>query len=104
MRQIINRHVPTAAQVDHDTVALVLILNRLSVPWPLYQITDWLAQTVSELADFGFAHNTPHRQTQDQDWLDHFGRPNDSRGRGFGRFTLSPAPPDDWQTGRGSGN
>jgi len=46
VRQIINRHVPTAAQVDHGTVALVLILNRLSAPWPLYQIADWLARTV----------------------------------------------------------
>lgn len=43
---IINRHVPTAAQVDHGTVALVLILNRLSAPRPLYQIADWLARTV----------------------------------------------------------
>jgi transposase len=46
VRQIINRHVPTAAQVDHGTVALVLILNRLSAPRPLYQIADWLARTV----------------------------------------------------------
>jgi hypothetical protein len=46
VRQIINRHAPTAAQVDHGTVALVLILNRLSAPRPLYQIADWLARTV----------------------------------------------------------
>jgi len=46
VRHIINRHVPTAAQVDHGTVALVLILNRLSAPRPLYQIADWLARTV----------------------------------------------------------
>jgi transposase len=46
VRQIINRHVPTAAQVDHGTVALVLILNRLSAPRPLYRVADWLAQTV----------------------------------------------------------
>ncbi len=46
VRRIINRHVPTAAQVDHGTVALVLILNRLSAPRPLYQVADWLAQTV----------------------------------------------------------
>jgi transposase len=46
VRPIINRHVPTAAQVDHGTVALVLILNRLSAPRPLYQIADWLARTV----------------------------------------------------------
>jgi len=46
VRQIINRHCPTAAEVDHGTVALVLVLNRLLVPLPLYQITDWVGQTV----------------------------------------------------------
>jgi transposase len=46
VRQIINRHCPTRAQVDHGLVALVLILNRLSAPRPLYRIADWLAQTV----------------------------------------------------------
>ena len=46
IREIINRHCPTAAQVDHGTVALVLILNRLSTPQPLYQVADWLAHTV----------------------------------------------------------
>lgn len=46
VRQIINRHVPTAAQVDHGTVALVLMLNRLSAPRPLYLVADWLARTV----------------------------------------------------------
>lgn len=46
VRKIINRHCPTAAQVDHGTVALVLILNRLMAPRPLYQIADWVAQTV----------------------------------------------------------
>jgi len=46
IRDIINRHRPTRAQVDHGTVALVLILNRLTMPLPLYRIADWLAQTV----------------------------------------------------------
>lgn len=46
IRDIINRHCPTRAQVDHGTVALVLILNRLTMPLPLYQIADWLARTV----------------------------------------------------------
>jgi transposase len=46
VRPIINRHVPTAAQVDHGTVVLVLILNRLSAPRPLYLVADWLARTV----------------------------------------------------------
>ena len=46
VRQIINRHCPTAAQVDYGTVAMVLILNRLMAPRPLYQVADWVAQTV----------------------------------------------------------
>lgn len=46
VRQIINRHVPTQAQIDYGTVALVLILNRLSAPRPLYHVADWLARTV----------------------------------------------------------
>jgi transposase len=46
IRQIINRHCPTRAEVDHGTVAMVLILNRLMAPRPLYQIADWGAQTV----------------------------------------------------------
>jgi len=46
VRQIINRHCSTAAQVDHGTVAMVLILNRLMAPRPLYQVADWVTQTV----------------------------------------------------------
>jgi transposase len=46
VRDIINRHCPTAAEVDHGTVALVLILNRLVAPRPLYRVADWLARTV----------------------------------------------------------
>jgi transposase len=46
VRNIINRHCPTRAQVDHGTGALVLVLNRLTMPLPLYQIADWLARTV----------------------------------------------------------
>lgn len=46
VRQIINRHCPTQAEVDHGTVALVLLLNRLMLPLPLYQIADWVGQTV----------------------------------------------------------
>jgi transposase len=46
VRQIINRHVPTQAQVDYGTVAMVLVLNRLSAPRPLYHVADWLARTV----------------------------------------------------------
>ena len=46
VRAIINRHVPTQAEVDHGTVALVLVLNRLMMPLPLYRVADWLARTV----------------------------------------------------------
>ena len=46
VRQIINRHCPSEAEVSHGTVALVLILNRLMFPLPLYQVADWMGQTV----------------------------------------------------------
>jgi transposase len=46
VRQVINRHCPTQAEVDHGTVALVLVLNRLMFPLPLYQLADWVGQTV----------------------------------------------------------
>jgi transposase len=46
VREIINRHCPTEAEVDHGTVAMVLILNRLMAPRPLYRVADWLARTV----------------------------------------------------------
>jgi transposase len=46
VRDIINHHCSTRAQVDRGTVALVLILNRLTMPLPLYQIADWLGRTV----------------------------------------------------------
>ena len=46
VRQIINRHCPSAAQVDHGAVVLALVLNRLSAPRPLYRVSDWLGQTV----------------------------------------------------------
>ena len=46
VREIINRHCPTSAQVDHGTVAMVLILNRLVAPRPLYRVVGWLARTV----------------------------------------------------------
>jgi len=46
VRYIINRYCPTQGRVDHGTVALVLVLNRLMFPLPLYQIADWVGQTV----------------------------------------------------------
>jgi transposase len=32
--------------VDHGTVAVVLILNRMVAPRPLYRVADWVARTV----------------------------------------------------------
>lgn len=46
VRSIINRYCPSAAEVDLGTVAVVLVLNRLMAPRPLYKVADWLAQTV----------------------------------------------------------
>jgi hypothetical protein len=45
VRRIINRHCPTAAKVDHGTVAMVLVLNRLMAPRPLCRVADWVART-----------------------------------------------------------
>jgi transposase len=46
VREVINRYCPTKAEIDHGLVAIVLILNRLDGPRPLYQVSQWLAQTV----------------------------------------------------------
>lgn len=46
VRQIINRHCPSARQVDHGAVIVVLVLNRLMAPRPLYKVANWLGQTV----------------------------------------------------------
>ncbi len=50
VRPIINRYCPTESPVDHGAVTLVLVLNRLVAPRPLYRVMDWLAQTV--LSDY----------------------------------------------------
>ncbi len=46
VRRIINQHVKSRAEVDIGTVALVLILNRMQAPQPLYRIADWMSRTV----------------------------------------------------------
>ena len=46
VRQIINQHCPTQSPVDHGAVALVLVLNRLMAPRPLYKIVNWLSTTL----------------------------------------------------------
>jgi len=46
VRHIINRRCATRSDVDHGTVALVLVLNRLMFPLPLYRVADWVGRTV----------------------------------------------------------
>ncbi len=46
--EIINKYVQTEADVDSGSVALILALNRLVSPKPLYKVADWLATTVLE--------------------------------------------------------
>ena len=46
LRGIVNAVRPTKADVDLGVVALVLVLNRLMAPQPLYWVNRWLAQTV----------------------------------------------------------
>jgi len=46
VREIVNRYCPTQGEVDHGAVALVLVLNRLTAPRPLYKVADWFAQTI----------------------------------------------------------
>jgi transposase len=45
VRHIINRHCPTRGEVEHGIVALVLVLNRLIFPLPLYRVADWVGRT-----------------------------------------------------------
>jgi transposase len=45
---IINRYCPCQADVDEGTVALVLALNRLMSPRPLYKVSDWMKETTLE--------------------------------------------------------
>lgn len=46
VQHIINRHCPTKGEVAYGTVAIVLILNRLMFPLPLYRVADWVGRTV----------------------------------------------------------
>jgi transposase len=45
---IINRYCPCEADVDEGAVALIMALNRLMSPRPLYKVADWMAETVLE--------------------------------------------------------
>jgi transposase len=44
--ETINRYCPTQSKLNHGTVALVLVLNRLHAPRALWRVADWLGQTV----------------------------------------------------------
>jgi len=46
VREIVNRQCPTHSPVDHGAVTLVLVLNRLMAPRPLYKVMDWLTTTL----------------------------------------------------------
>jgi len=50
VRVLINHYCPTESPVDHGAVAIVLVLNRLIAPRPLYRLMDWLASTM--LSDY----------------------------------------------------
>lgn len=46
LREIVAEHVVGVNDVDNGTVALLLCLNRLVAPRPLYKVEDWLADTI----------------------------------------------------------
>lgn len=46
VRQIIDHHCSTQSPVEHGAVALVLVLNRLMAPRPLYKVVDWVGSTL----------------------------------------------------------
>jgi len=50
LRGIVNAVCPSEADLDLGVVALVLTLNRLMAPQPLYWVNHWLAQTVLPVA------------------------------------------------------
>ena len=46
--QTINSHCPGEEEVSHGKTAIILTLNRLMAPKPLYQVKEWMAETVLE--------------------------------------------------------
>ncbi len=46
VRQITNDLVPSEADIDMGRVVMLLTLNRLLAPQPLYHVQDWWAETV----------------------------------------------------------
>jgi hypothetical protein len=45
VQETVNRPLPSQANVDLGQV-VVLVLNRLLAPQPLYEIQDWLGETM----------------------------------------------------------
>lgn len=45
LREIVGAAVPSFNDVDNGTVALILCLNRLLAPQPLYKVENWLADS-----------------------------------------------------------
>ncbi len=43
---IVNKYCPTEAEVDYGMVVVVLVLNRLTAPRPLYRVADWMACSI----------------------------------------------------------
>jgi transposase len=46
--ETIDCHCPGEEQVSHGTTTEILALNRLMAPKPLYQVKEWMAETVLE--------------------------------------------------------
>ena len=46
VRRIVNRLVPSQADIDPGRTVELLVLNRLLAPKPLYRVSDWFAETV----------------------------------------------------------
>jgi hypothetical protein len=46
LRQIVNAVVPSQADIDLGQIVVLLTLNRLLAPQPLYHVQVWLAETV----------------------------------------------------------
>ena len=46
LRATVNQLVPSQADVDLGQVVVLLVLNRLLAPQPLYEIQEWLGRTV----------------------------------------------------------
>ena len=46
VRELVNEVVPSQADVELGQLVVLLVLNRLLAPQPLYEIQGWLAETV----------------------------------------------------------